>query len=164
MSRDDWGTPEPDVPAIAMPSTPSTDSTGPWPAWCQVFLDLFAQTGNVMLSARGAGVDRTRPYQFRNRDEAFAAAWVEADTTATQHLEAEARNRAMKGSDRLLIFLLQARDPARYRPNYRVELTGDGGGPLRHQVVPEGLDDHERAALRMAIDAELARRGAEVDG
>lgn len=164
MSADEWGTPEPEVPAIPMPAPDPTPSTRPWPAWAKVFLDLFAQSGNVMLSARGASVDRSTPYELRSRDESFATAWAEADRAATMVLEAEARNRAMKGSDRLLIFLLQARDPARYRPNYRVELTGDGGGPVRTQVVPEGLDDHERAALRMAIDAELARRGAEVEG
>lgn len=162
MSRDEWGTPEPEVPAIAIADP--TPPARPWPSWARTFLDLFAQSGNVMLSARGAGVDRSTPYELRGRDEAFAAAWSEADRAATMVLEAEARNRAMKGSDRLLIFLLQARDPARYRPNYRVELTGDGGGPVRTQVVPEGLNDHERAALRMAIDAELARRGAEVEG
>ena len=97
-------------------------------------------------------------------DEAFAAAWEEADEAATQTLEAEAWKRARSGSDRLLLFLLQARRPQTYRTNARVELAGDGGGPIQTMVVPEGLNDHERAALRQAIDAELARRGAEVEG
>lgn len=170
MKADDWGTPEPDVPAIAMlgdlPSTPddSTDPTGPWPKWAQTFLDLFATSGNVMLSARGAGVNRTTPYLLRSKDEAFATAWTEADEAATQSLEAEAWKRARSGSDRLLLFLLQARRPQTYRTNARVELAGDGGGPVLSMVVPEGLNDHERQALRQAIDAELARRGAEVEG
>lgn len=165
----EWGVVEPDVPAIAMlgnlPSspTPSTDSTGPWPGWAQTFLDLFATSGNVMLSARGAGVNRTTPYLLRKNNAAFAAAWDEADEAATQSLEAEAWKRARGGSDRLLLFLLQARRPQTYRTNARVELAGDGGGPIA-MVVPEGLNDHERAALRQAIDRELARRGAEVEG
>ena len=162
---DDWGTPEPDVPAIVQaPPAPSTPSTRPWPAWARTFLDLFATSGNVMLSARGAGVDRTTPYLMRKNDQTFAAAWDEADEAATQSLEAEAWKRARGGSDRLLLFLLQARRPQTYRTNARVELAGDGGGPVQTMVVPEGLNDHERAALRQAIDAELARRGAEVEG
>lgn len=166
---DEWGAPEPDVPAIALledlPSSDqaSTPSTRPWPAWARTFLDLFATSGNVMLSARGAGVDRTTPYLMRKNDPTFAAAWEEADEAATQTLEAEAWKRARGGSDRLLLFLLQARRPQTYRTNARVELAGDGGGPIQ-MVVPEGLNDHERAALRQAIDRELARRGAEVEG
>lgn len=159
---DEWGVPEPDVPAIPDDRTEPTPIPA-WPKWAQGFLDLFAQTGNVMLSARGAGVDRRTPYDLRARDERFAQAWTEADEAATQVLEAEARRRAMATSDRLLEFLLKARRPATYRENHRVEVVGDGGGPVQTQV-PEGLSDHERAALRQAIDAELERRGAEVQG
>lgn len=164
MSSDAWGTPEPDVPAIAMPEADATDETRPWPTWAQPFLELFAQTGNVMLSARGAGVQRQTPYQLRARDEAFAQAWADADEASTQALEAEARRRGMQSSDKLLIFLLQARRPEVYRTNHRVELTGAEGGPIRTEVVPEGLDDHERQALRRAIDAELERRGQAIEG
>lgn len=163
MSSDAWGTPEPDVPAIAVEPTPATDETRPWPKWAAPFLELFSQTGNVMLSARGAGVQRQTPYQLRGRDDAFAAAWAEADEASTQGLEAIARQRAVASSDKLLIFLLQARRPEVYRQNHRVELTGAEGGPIRTEVVPEGLDDHERQALRRAIDAELERRGATIE-
>lgn len=146
-----------------MASRPTTRPTPkPWPKWARPFLELYAQTGNVMLSARGAGVDRTTPYDLKNRDEAFAAAWASADEASIQVLEAEARRRAMATSDVLLIFLLKSRRPEVYRENHRMEVVGDGGGPVRTQVVPTELDDHERAALRRAIDAELDRRGAEV--
>lgn len=161
---DDWGTPEPHVPAIAVEPEAPTVPTRPWPKWAQPFLELFAQTGNAMLSARGSGVDRSTPYDLKQRDEAFARAWSEADEASIQVLEAEARRRAMATSDRLLEFLLKARRPAVYRENHRVEVVGDGGGPVQTQVVPEGLSDHERQALRRAIDAELERRGAEVQG
>lgn len=159
----EWGEREPGVPAIAVEEAP-THPTRPWPTWAQPFLDLFAQTGNVMLSARGAGVERRTPYDLKGRDERFALAWAEADEASIQVLEAEARRRAMGTSDRLLEFLLKARRPATYRENHRVEVVGDGGGPIRTEVVPEGLSDHERQALRRAIDAELERRGQEVSG
>ena len=167
----EWGEVEPGFELLVDPPssdqadpTPTTDSTGPWPKWASTFLELFAAGGSVMLAARGAGVNRTTPYLLRKNDAAFAQAWEEADEAATQTLEAEAWKRARGGSDRLLLFLLQARRPQTYRTNARVELAGDGGGPIQTMVVPEGLSDHERQALRQAIDAELARRGAEVEG
>ena len=46
------------------------------------------------------------------------------------------------------------------KPIDKIELTGEDGGPVRFL---DGLDDHERAALKTAIDLELARR-AEADG
>lgn len=166
----EWGEVEPDVPPIPVldSDAASSDPTDPtpiaWPAWARTFLELFGQTGNVMLSARGAGVNRTTPYELRARDESFARAWADADEASIQVLEAEARRRAMATSDRLLEFLLKARRPATYRENHRVEVVGDGGGPVMTQVVPEGLSDHERQLLRQAIDAELERRGQEVSG
>lgn len=165
MSDDAWGVVEPDVPAIETTTVTTPPSPPkPWPAWAQTFLDLFAQSGNVMLSARGAGVDRTTPYRFRGEDARFAAAWEEADEASIQVLEAEARRRAMSQSDRLLVFLLKARRPATYRENYRVEHVGDGGGPIQTQaLIPAELDDHERALLRQAIDAALAQEAASED-
>jgi hypothetical protein len=46
------------------------------------------------------------------------------------------------------------------KPVDKLELTGEDGGPVRFM---DGLDDHERAALKEAIDAQLAVR-AEVNG
>jgi|GEM_PF-2323252 len=162
MSSDEWGVVEPHVPAI--PATTETTPPSPapvWPKWAPVFLDLFAQSGNVMLSARGAGVDRTWPYRVRAADPTFAAAWAEADETSTQVLEAEARRRAMHQSDRLLVFLLKSRRPEVYRENHRIEHVGDGGGPIQTQaLVPVELTDHERSALRRAIDSVLASEAA----
>jgi len=157
---DEWGSWEPDVPAIA-----STESTAPtpgpadhvWPGWAAHFIELYAQLGVVMLAARGAGVDRSMPYRLRQESQSFAQAWEDAREASIQALEAEARRRAMTGSDRLLQFLLKAARPAMYRENYRVEHVGDGGGPIQTQaIVPAELQDHERAALRRAIDAALA--------
>lgn len=166
MSADEWGEVELEVPPIPVDVADSTVSTAEKddPAWWAVFLDLFSKGASVTLAARGAGVDRTTPYLARRTSERFAAMWTAAEEASTQALEDVARQRAVKQSDVLLIFLLKARRPEVYRENHKVELTGASGGPIQTQVVPEGLSDHERAALRQAIDAELARRGAEVEG
>jgi hypothetical protein len=123
--------------------------------WRPAFLAAFASTGNVLLSAKAAGIDRNLPYLERRKNPTFAAAWEQAEEDSVQLLEAEARRRAMSVSDTLLIFLLKSRRPAVYRDNARVELTGAAGGPIQTHQVLAGMDDHERTALRKLIDEVL---------
>lgn len=62
-----------------------------------------------------------------------------------------------KYSDTLAIFLLKAHDPAKYRENTRMELTGADGGPVE-------FTDTERAAKIAAIlAAAQARKAGDVD-
>jgi len=128
--------------------------------WRPAFLAAFASTGNVLLSAKAAAIDRNLPYMERRKNPRFATAWEQAEEDAIQLLEAEARRRAMSTSDVLLIFLLKARRPAVYRDNARLELTGAAGGPIQTQAVLSGLDDHEKATLRRLLDEALAEEPA----
>jgi DNA-directed RNA polymerase specialized sigma24 family protein len=84
-------------------------------AWQPVFLAAIRDTGNVRLAAQAAGVDRTTPYVTARRDPAFAAAWQAAEQDAIDVLEATARKRALESSDQLLMFLLRAHRPEKYR-------------------------------------------------
>ncbi|NQW08293.1 MAG: terminase [Alphaproteobacteria bacterium] len=97
------------------------------------FLTALAETGNVSAAARAAKASRSRAYQLKAADPDFAAEWVDALETAIDALDAEARRRALDGvetphfhqgrvcgtvrkySDTLLMFLLRAHRPARYR-------------------------------------------------
>jgi hypothetical protein len=121
------------------------------PDWGPRFIESFRASGNVRLSASSAGIDRDTAYKRRRRDPRFAAAWAQAQEDAIDVLEAEARRRALSVSDTLLMFLLRAHRPTMYRDNARLELTGAAGGPIQTQVL-SGMDDHEKAALRKAID------------
>jgi Helix-turn-helix domain len=105
------------------------------------FLDAYASTGNLSAAARLAGVNRTTVYQWEEHDETFAAAFREAGIQATEALEREAWRRAKDGipepvfqhgklvgtiqrySDQLLMFLLKARAPERYRDRVDVSVT-----------------------------------------
>ena len=111
----------------------------------------------MRLAASGAGVTRDAPYKRAKVSPAFAAAWTRAREDAIDMLEAEARRRALSVSDTLLMFLLRAHRPAVYRDNARLELTGAAGGPIVTQQVLSDLDDHDKAALRKAIDEVLAK-------
>lgn len=109
----------------------------------EVFLLTFAHHGNVSAACRAAGVNRTNVYRWQEHDDAFAAAFRQAEIEATEVLEGEAFRRAYEGvvsekgiyhqgvlvgidrevkvSDTLLIFLLKARAPDKYRE--RVDIT-----------------------------------------
>ncbi|HEY4752910.1 MAG TPA: hypothetical protein VIH37_06460 [Candidatus Limnocylindrales bacterium] len=116
-----------------------------WPGWAAKFLQVFAESGNVSLAARACGIDRTTPYALRQRDEGFAAMWQEAQDAAVDALEARARQLALEGNTTLLMFLLRAHRPERYRERVDVKLD------LRHEA--------ERVAERLGISPEevLAR-------
>lgn len=125
----------------------------------QRFLAHLRETGNVTLSARAIGLPNRTIYDHRQSDEAFKAAWDEAIEEAVDALEEEARRRAFAGvtrkkfhlgkpvkdpltgkqyveqeySDVLLIFLLKAHRPAKYRERY--ELSGKLGIALEQLVT-----------------------------
>jgi hypothetical protein len=104
------------------------------------FLRALADTGSVTAAVAVAGTSRTRVYELRKADPAFAAGWDEAEEVAADRLEDEARRRAVEGvqeplvssgkivrddndqpiairrySDMLLLALLKAHQPEKFR-------------------------------------------------
>ena len=67
------------------------------------FLEALADTGSVINAVAVAGTSRTRVYELRKVDPAFAAAWAEAEDIAADRLEDEARRRALEGVPELLV-------------------------------------------------------------
>ena len=123
------------------------------PNWEPRFLDVIRSTGNVRLAADAAGIDRSTPYVRADRDPAFAAAWAEAQQAAIDILEAEARRRALMTSDALLMFLLKAHRPERYRDtvDVRVELRRQAETVAERLGIPldEVLQRVERRAREL---------------
>lgn len=133
------------------------------------FLDALSATGNVSAAARAAGASRSRAYALKAADPAFAVEWNDALETAIDALDAEARRRALEGvevphfhqgrvagtvrkySDSLLMFLLRAHRPDRYRDR-------PAGGSEADADLEENL-----AGAREALAARLARIAAEPD-
>lgn len=58
------------------------------------FLEALADTGSVSTAVAIAGTSRTRVYDLRKTDPAFASAWQDAEEIATDRLEDEAKRRA----------------------------------------------------------------------
>lgn len=141
----------------------------PKKGWQVVFIKWLSRKGNVTAACDKAKISRQHAYRTRDEDEDFAAAWDEALAEATERLEMEALRRARDGvlepvfyqgekvgkvrrySDTLLIFLLKAHAPEKYRENSRVEHTGK-------IEFADAIDAEQRLASR--IDSIVARLGA----
>lgn len=117
----------------------------------RVFLKSLAECGNVSIAARQAGLNRSHVYEIRESNEQFAREWDEAMDKAIDTLEAEAWRRARDGvpefvttgkglvmdkegkpvmqnrySDTLLVTLLKAHRPERYRDRASVDMNVTG--------------------------------------
>ena len=107
------------------------------------FLALLSEYGNVTRAAEESGCERTVLYRHKRNDEDFASEWEDAAKIGAARLEDEARLRAVEGwqepvwhkgvqcgtvrkfSDTLLICLLKAHHPEKYREN--IKQTVEGG-------------------------------------
>ena len=67
------------------------------------FLEALAETGSVSTAVAIAGTSRTRVYDLRKTDPAFASAWQDAEEIAADRLEDEARRRAIEGVPKPLV-------------------------------------------------------------
>jgi hypothetical protein len=97
------------------------------------FLARLVEGASIHAAATAAGIGRTTAYEWRDAEPEFAAAWDEAVEAGTDALEDEAIRRARSGvdepvyyqgekvgvvrrySDTLLIFMLKARRPDKFK-------------------------------------------------
>ena len=118
------------------------------------FLEALQNTANVSTSCQVAGLSRSFVYDWRAADPEFAADWASALELGCDALEDEAVRRGCEGhlkpvfyqgkevgaireySDTLLIFMLKARRPARFRDNY---LPAQHAGADNSIVIRGGL-------------------------
>jgi hypothetical protein len=103
--------------------------------WEKKLLEALARGCSISHAAMQAGVSRSLVYKRSARSAQFAKKLQDAVEQGTDTLEDEAVRRALAGSDTLLMFLLRARRPEKYRENMRVE----------HDASREMLDALERA-------------------
>ena len=105
------------------------------------FLAAYAETAVIAYAAEAAKVNRRQHYRWL-KDPVYAEAFAEAREIAIESLEGEARRRAVQGvaepvyykgevvgtiqkySDVLLMFLLKAAFPEKYREHHRHEHSG----------------------------------------
>lgn len=132
------------------------------------FLEALSHTANITAACAKAKLPRRTAYQWRAAMPDFSAAWDAALELGTDSLEDEAVRRAHEGtlkpvyqggkkvgtireySDTLLIFMLKARRPERFKERLAAEHTGKGGTPIQHE--------HRHALTDEQLEA-IATRG-----
>ena len=106
----------------------------------KAFIEDFRFHGNISRSCRALKINRSTVYEWQETDDVWLAEFRQAEIEATETMEAEAYRRAVEGtakpvfhqgaqcgvvqeySDTLLIFMLKARAPDKYRDNVSVTL------------------------------------------
>ena len=137
------------------------------PLWADAFFTHMSLRGIVSGSCDAAGVARRTAYDQRENNPEFAKRWGEAEAKATERLEAEAWRRAtegreepvfwqgervdtvMKYSNTLMIFLLKAHNPEKYRERYdiRADVTVRGGEYIKDlHTLAKGAANAEPAS------------------
>jgi hypothetical protein len=117
--------------------------------------------GNITAACKTARYARQTAYEARERDETFAKAWDEAVERGIDALEDEALRRGGSGtlkpvfyqgakcgsvreySDTLLIFMLKAKRPLKFRDNVAIEHSGKiDHGALSDDELNAKIADH----------------------
>lgn len=116
------------------------------------FLAFFSECASVSKAAKKSKNARSNIYQWLKEDEKFKALYEAACEAALGALEDEAVRRAYEGtvkpvfqggkkvgaireySDTLLIVLLKARAPEKYKDRTYNELTGKDGKPIQTET------------------------------
>jgi len=129
----------------------------------ELYVVLLENGRKSRIAARLAGLAGYQIVQMRKENDEFDLRVREADAIAHEALETEAYRRAVDGSDTLLIFMLKAGDPAKYRETQR-HVDEDKEPPT------DAIEKFEHAqrivfALRLAASGEAAghRPGNEQD-
>lgn len=140
----------------------------------EAFLDALSDTASVVSACKVSGLARRTAYDWRRDDEGFAAAWDAALDIGTDALEDEATRRAFEGwdepvhyqgiatssvrkySDTLLMFMLKARRPERFKDRASHEHSGPNGGPIQTETKldPSSLSESTLAELMAARKGE----------
>jgi len=120
------------------------------PLWAVPFLRAYAKTGNTAEALKLAGVSRRTVYRLRDTDEQFRQALSDAEEDGADELEAVAKQRAIAGSDVLVMFLLKGLRPWKYRENHNVNLSSAPTNYVIDLSLPTGDDTPHDADQRPA--------------
>ncbi|MFB6453730.1 hypothetical protein ACE38W_00540 [Chitinophaga sp. Hz27] len=122
----------------------------------EAFLKAFEDTGNITLACKKARLPRRTFYNWlssADTNKSFLTSFENSRIMAIGGLEDEAHRRAVTGlkkgiyykgeriaweteySDTLLIVLLKAHAPERYKDRTSAEISGPNGTPIQQEVV-----------------------------
>jgi hypothetical protein len=105
-----------------------------------IFLGILADGSSSTHAAQAIGISRQSMYVRRRNDPAFATDWDDAVEAGTDCLEDEAVKRAKNSSDTLLIFMLKARRPQKFRDTF-VDPNSESNPPAINISIHGGLQE-----------------------
>jgi hypothetical protein len=114
------------------------------------FLRAFSKCGIVTLAAKRSQVNPGTHYKWLASDPSYPERFAEAQQAAVEYLEELLLRKAEGGDTACIIFALKAANPAKYRDNYRVEMSGPNGHPIRTETTMT-----EAEYVRILTDEEL---------
>lgn len=120
-------------------STPQPDDDLDLSDRMRIFLEGIRAGMSYVEAADHAGVHRATTWRWR-QDPEFAAQVKQAEEVSVDQLKREAHRRAMRGSDRLLEFLLVNRAPEEFQRVQNINLAG-------HLSLSNMTEDEIRAEL-----------------
>jgi hypothetical protein len=116
--------------------------------WQIPFIAALRNSANIRYACEEAGVTRQSAYEYREKHAKFRAQWDEALDDACDILEGMAWKRS-EGSDQLLMFLLKAHRPDKFRERH--EIMGRDGGAI--PLVVQAIDYSKSIAPLKPDDA-----------
>lgn len=109
------------------------------------FIEGLKLGWSVSKACKKADIGRTTVYAWKEADEDFSNEWDSAIEEGTDRLEDIAHARAMRTSDTLLIFMLKARRPKKYREQLAGEKPDDEAPPAPKQIRYDVVDGRKDA-------------------
>lgn len=148
--------------------------------WAQKFIECLLTGCTISGAVRKCKIHISLPYQRRKTDAEFRKVWKEAAQINTKLMEEEAVRRAYHGtlkpvyhkgvkighvreySDTLMIFLLKARNPAKYRDGLNAD-GGNGSFVLNVNIVNESSGAGRLPPPSIDIDSAIVDHHASTD-
>lgn len=110
--------------------------------WLPELIAAFRNSANIRAAYQAAGTDRRSVMIALDRYPQLSEPMDDAAHDAVDILRAEARRRAMAGSDVLMMFVLKADDPERYGDRVKVDIKEE----TRRVAAEMGLTPEETEA------------------
>lgn len=128
-----------------VPNHPKFDTS-----WHDGFIKSMGEWGNVTFACKQVRVARAIAYEHKVAFPNFSQMWDDAKEEATDLLELEARKRALKSSDMLMMFMLNAERPDKFKRPSKIDHTVTARTdltPQAEQQVSAKLQDFRQQML-----------------
>jgi hypothetical protein len=86
---------------------------------------------SIGAACKSARVSRQTYYNWCEADANFARRADDAIEDGTDAIEDNALNQAKHGAQTLMVLILKARRPEKYRDRFEAQVSGPGGGPIQ---------------------------------